>query len=97
MKPKTKFPPPGRFAAEVLAAGEVDLALSQPMEVIALASPSIQMQGLMPAELQDPPAFTFSVGVLSKAKEAQAGQALAKYLRSAEVASMLKARGMDPG
>jgi molybdate transport system substrate-binding protein len=59
MKPKTKFPPPGHFAAEVLAAGEVDLALSQPMEVIALASPTIQMQGLMPAELQDPPAFTF--------------------------------------
>jgi molybdate transport system substrate-binding protein len=97
MKPKTKFPPAGRFAAEVLAADEVELALSQPMEVIALASPAIQMQGFMPGELQDPPAFTFSVGVLSSAKEAVGSQALVNYLRSAEVASMLKAKGMDPG
>jgi hypothetical protein len=84
MKPKTKFPPAGRLAAEVLAAGQVELALSQPMEVIALASPAIQMQGLVPAELQDPPALTFSVGVLSRAREAEASQAL-------------KAKGMDPG
>lgn len=97
MKPKTKFPPPGHFAAEVLAAGEVDLILAQPMEVIALASPVIQIQGLMPAELQDPSAFTFSVGVLTNAREAQAGQALARYLRSPEAEVVLKTKGMDPG
>jgi molybdate transport system substrate-binding protein len=36
MKPKTKFPPPGGFAVEVVAKGAAALALAQPMEVLSL-------------------------------------------------------------
>jgi molybdate transport system substrate-binding protein len=53
MKPKTNFPPPGQFGAEVVARGDAELAISQPMEV--LTQPGSELVGLLPAELQDPP------------------------------------------
>lgn len=47
---KTKFPPPGQFAAAVVAQGGAEIAISQPMEV--LATPGVQLVGLLPAELR---------------------------------------------
>src|SRR5258707_8491822 len=35
MKPKTKFPPPGRFAAEIVANGGAEIAISQPLVVLS--------------------------------------------------------------
>jgi len=95
MKPKTKFPPPGQFGAEVVARGDAELAISQPMEV--LAQPGTELAGLLPAELQDPPNFTFSISVMSVAKERQAGQALIQFLSGPAAASVLKTKGMEPG
>jgi molybdate transport system substrate-binding protein len=95
MKPKTKFPPPGQFGAEVVARGDAELAISQPMEV--LTQPGTELAGLLPAELQDPPNFTFSMSLMSAARERQAGQALIQFLLGPDVASVLKAKGMEPG
>ena len=95
MEPKTKFPPPGQFGAEVVARGDAELAISQPMEV--LTQPGTELAGLLPAELQDPPNFTFSISVMSVAKERQAGQALIQFLSGPAAASVLKTKGMEPG
>ena len=35
MKPKTKFPPGDQFAVDVVARGEAEIAIAQPMEVLA--------------------------------------------------------------
>jgi molybdate transport system substrate-binding protein len=95
MKPKTKFPPKGQFGAELVAKGEAELAISQPMEV--LTQPGTELVGLLPAELQDPPNFTFSMSLMSAAKELQAGQALIQFLSGPAAAATLKAKGMEPG
>jgi molybdate transport system substrate-binding protein len=94
MKPKTKVPARGQFAVELVARGEAELALAQSME--ALGEPALELVGLLPPELQDPPGFTFSLGVLSAAKQQPAALALVEFISGPAVASALKARGMEP-
>jgi molybdate transport system substrate-binding protein len=95
MKPKTKYPPVGQFAVEVVARGEAEIAISQPMEV--LAQPGVELVGLLPPELQDLPNFVFSASVLAAAMEPQAAKALIRFLSGPAAAPVLKAKGMDPG
>jgi molybdate transport system substrate-binding protein len=95
MKAKTRFPPVGHFAVEVVAKGEAEIAISQPMEV--LGQPGVELVGLLPAQLQDPPNFTFSAAVLTTAKETAAAKALIQFLSGPASASVLKAKGMIPG
>jgi molybdate transport system substrate-binding protein len=94
MKPKTKFPPVGQFAVDVVARGEAEIAISQPMEV--LAQPGVELVGLLPPQLQDPPSFVFSASVLTAAKEPQAAKALIQFLSGPAAAAVLKAKGMNP-
>lgn len=95
IKAKTKFPPPGHFAVELVANGEVDVAIAQPME--ALLQPGVEIAGLLPAELQNPKNFTFVVGVMATAREPDAARSLIKYLVGPSVQSLLKTKGMEPG
>jgi molybdate transport system substrate-binding protein len=95
MKPKTKFPPVGKLAVDVVAGGEAEMAISQPMEV--LAQPGVELVGLLPPELQDLANFVFSASVLAAAKEPQAAKALIQFLSGPVAASVLRTRGMDPG
>ena len=95
LKAKTKFPPPGHFAVEVVANGEAEMAIAQPMEV--LAQPGVELVGLLPKELQDPPNFTFSASILVAAKQPQSAQALIQFLSGPAAAAVLKAKGMEPG
>lgn len=95
VKPKTMFPPQGHFAVELVAKGDVEVAISQPME--ALRQPGVKIVGLLPPELQDPPNFTFVVGQMATAKEPQAAHSLIQYLVGPAVQSVLKTNGMEPG
>jgi molybdate transport system substrate-binding protein len=95
VKPKTTFPSPGHFAVELVARGEVEVAIAQPME--ALLQPGVEIVGLLPAELQNPPSFTFAVGQISIAKEPDAARSLIQYLVGPVVQFMLKSKGMEPG
>jgi molybdate transport system substrate-binding protein len=95
LKSKTIFPKPGQFAVELVANGEADVAIAQPME--ALLQPGVEIVGLLPAELQNPASFTFSIGALANAREPAAARALIEYLSSAPVQSALKSKGMQPG
>lgn len=95
MKSKTKFPPVGHFPVDVVARGEAEIAISQPMEV--LGQPGVELVGLLPPQLQDPPNFVFSASVLVVAKEPQPAKALIQFLSGPAAASVLKAKGMNPG
>ena len=89
------FPKPGHFAVELVANGEAELAIAQPMEV--LLQPGVEIVGLLPSELQNPASFTFSAGELASAKDRTAAHALIEYIRSAPVQAALSSKGMGPG
>ena len=92
IKPKTKFPPAGQFAVDVVARGEAQIAISQPMEVFGKAG--VELVGLLPPELQDPANFVFSASVLVGAKEPEPARALIRFLLGPTAASAFRARGM---
>jgi len=94
MKSKTKFPPVGQFAVDVVARGEAEIAISQPMEV--LANPRVELVGLLPPQLQDLPSFMFSASVLVTAEQPEAGAAFIHFLSRPHAAAVLKAKGMNP-
>ncbi len=95
IKLKTKFPPPGHFAVELVAKGEAELAIAQPME--ALLQPGVSIVGALPSELQNPINFTFIVGQMAAAKQPEPAQSLIRYLVGPVVQSTLKSKGMEPG
>lgn len=95
IRPKTIFPKPGHFAVELVANGEAEVAIAQPME--ALLQPGVEIVGPLPSELQNPASFTFSAGEVANAKDRTAAHALIEYLRSAPVQSALGNKGMEPG
>jgi molybdate transport system substrate-binding protein len=93
LKSKTKFPRLGHFAVELVAKGEAELAIAQPME--ALLQPGVNIVGPLPSELQDPPNFTFTVGQMSMAKEPEVAHLLIEYLAGPTAQAQLKNRGME--
>lgn len=94
LRAKTRVPPPGHFAAELVADGRAEMAIAQPMEV--LAQPGVDLVGLLPDELQDPPNFTFAAGILVAARQPQPAQALIRFLSGPAAAAVFKAKGMEP-
>jgi molybdate transport system substrate-binding protein len=94
MRRKTKFPPIGQFAPGLVARGEAELAISQPMEI--LAQPGVEFVGLLPRELQDMRNFVFSAAILNGAKEPKAGKALMHFLAAPSSIAVLRAKGMEP-
>jgi molybdate transport system substrate-binding protein len=95
MRAKTRFPPEGHIAVELLERGEVALALAQPMEV--LAQPGVELVGLLPDELQAPADFTFSAAMMSPVQRSEVARAFLAWLHGPEAAAMLRAKGMIPG
>jgi len=66
----------------------------QPMDI--LATPSYDLVGWLPDELQDYNAFTWAAGVTANAKEPDAAKALIQFLSSSTAAAVIKKRGMEP-
>jgi molybdate transport system substrate-binding protein len=95
MKARAVFPPKGQFAADVVARGEAEIAIAQPMEV--LSQPGLELVGLLPNELQSPSDFTFSTSTLVSAPERQAGREFIQFLTGPVAASEFKASRMEPG
>ncbi len=94
MKPKTILIP-GAGAAEVVARGEAQIAVSQTIDLIRVAG--ADYVGPLPPELQNTTDFVFSAGVLTGAKEPEAAKALIKFLSRPDAARAIKAKGMEPG
>ncbi len=94
MRPKTILIP-GAGAAEVVAKGEAQIAVSQTQDLIRTAG--ADYVGPLPPELQNTTDFVFSAGVLVGAKEPDVARALLKFLSGPEAARLIKAKGMEPG
>ena len=92
MKSKLR-PQLGGDTAMAVVTGEAELVVSGTVTITAV--PGVQLAGSLPAELQTYVVFT--AGVSAKAKEAEAGRALLKFLTTPAAVAVFKARGLEPG
>ena len=81
--------------ADFAAHDSADIVISQPMEI--LAAPAYELVGWLPPELQDYERFTWAMGITATSKEPGAADALVKFLSAPAAASIIKAKGMEPG
>jgi molybdate transport system substrate-binding protein len=91
MKPKLK-PIPAGAGAEIVARGEADIIVLTMASIVNL--PGVELAGPLPAQLQSYIGFTAGIG--AAAKEPEAAKALVTFFTSEQVASLLKAKGMEP-
>jgi molybdate transport system substrate-binding protein len=94
MRPKTKLVPVAG-AAEVVAKGEAEIAVSQTIDLLRVAG--TDYVGPLPPELQNTSDFVFLAGILTGAKQAEAVKALIQFLQSPGAAGVVKAKGLEPG
>lgn len=92
VKPKLKQTPTGVFVGTIIASREVEFGVQQVSELSHF--PGIDYVGALPADIQS---YTmFSSGIIAGAKEAEAANALVKFITSPAAAGAYKKRGMDP-
>ncbi len=92
MKPKIRLQPGSVRAAASVADGEAEILMTLISEI--LPAPGVELLGPLPAKLQN--YVSFATGVSVQAKNPQAGKALIKFLTGPKVASVYKAKGMEP-
>jgi molybdate transport system substrate-binding protein len=92
MKPKTHYPPPSGNAGNLVVSGEAELAVQQEPEVMSVVG--VDMVGPLPAELNN--ITTYAAGSGAGTKEADAANALIRFLHTPEAAAVFKARGLKP-
>jgi molybdate transport system substrate-binding protein len=92
VKAKMRYPKPGHSAADLIAEGDVDFGIAQPMEILAKAG--AELVGPLPAELQDRELFVFSAGILRKSARPDAAKALIRFLTAPAATTAIRAKGM---
>ncbi|MFZ1195643.1 MAG: molybdate ABC transporter substrate-binding protein [Pseudolabrys sp.] len=92
MKAKTRHPPPSGNSANLVVAGEADLAIQQEPEVMSVAG--IDMVGPLPADVNNITAYAAGIGAGSQ--QADAATALIRFLHSPEAQAVFKAKGLKP-
>jgi molybdate transport system substrate-binding protein len=88
---KTKFPPAGGLTASFLPTGEVELAIQQTPELLAV--PGIEILGTLPGDLHM--VTVFVAGIEKTAAEPTLAKALVDFLRMPEAARVFRAKGLD--
>lgn len=83
---------PSGFTAELVASGEVELAVQQVSELLTV--PGIEVAGRLPAEVQS--VTTFSAGLFVSSSHSGAAMNFAAMLSSNESASIIQGSGLDP-
>lgn len=92
MKAKTKHPPPSGNSAHLVVAGEVELAIQQEPEVMSVAG--VDMVGPLPGDLNN--ITVFAAGVGAGSQQADAANALIRFLHTPEAQAVFKAKGLKP-
>ena len=92
MKAKTRHPPPSGNSANLVVAGEADLAIQQEPEVMSLSV--IRMPPLPPPYPNNTLAYAAGIGAGSQ--QADAATALIRFLHSPEAQAVFKAKGLKP-
>jgi molybdate transport system substrate-binding protein len=77
---------------ELIAKGEIEIGVQQIPELMDVAG--VEVAGPFPPEFQV--ITTFSAGLDAKAKEAEAANALIKFLSGPAAAKVYKSKGLDP-
>jgi len=93
VKPKLKQTATGVFVGSIIASGEVEIGFQQVSELSQYEG--VDYVGPLPAEVQN--YTTFSSGILSNAKQAEAARALVRYITSPAAGAVFRKRGMEPG
>ena len=93
VKPKLKQTPTGVFVGGLVASGEAEIGFQQVSELSHFAG--VDYVGPLPADIQQ--FTTFSSGIMAGAKEADAANALVKFITAPAAAAAFKKRGMEPG
>lgn len=91
MKPKTKYPPPGGFSANLLMTGEAELAVQQKPELLHVAG--VEVIGLLPGDLNV--VTEFAAAIMMGGKNGEAGKVLIKMLQSPEAIAIFRSKGLD--
>jgi len=91
IKPKSQIRP-GGLIAEVVVAGEAELAVQMVSELLSV--PGAELVGLLPAEINQ--TSMIAAGILSSTKQSEAARALIKHLATAAAAAVFKAKGLAP-
>jgi molybdate transport system substrate-binding protein len=91
MAPKTLLEQGSVRAAEKVASGQAELLITLVSEI--LPAPGVDLVGSLPARFQHPVSFATAVG--KSASNATAGKSLIACLSGPDVASVLKAKGME--
>jgi molybdate transport system substrate-binding protein len=87
---KMKFPPAGKYLADLVAAGDAELYTMQTSEL----PPGTELVGVFPGDLNN--VTVFAVGLITSASDTNAAGMLIKFLASQEVAAVYKAKGLYP-
>ena len=91
MKPKTKYPPPGGFSANLLMTGEAELAVQQKPELLHVAC--VEVIGLLPGDLNV--VTEFAAAIMTGNKNGEAGKALIEMLQSPGATATFRSKGLD--
>ena len=73
--------------------GGAEIGVHQFHELIPVAG--IELVGPLPGDLQE--TIVVSAAIMTGAKDAGASKALVNFLRTPEAATVIKAKGMEPG
>jgi molybdate transport system substrate-binding protein len=92
VKPKLKQTASGVFVGSIIANGEVEIGFQQVSELSQFEG--VDYVGPLPADVQS--YTTFSSGILSSAKEAEAARALVRHITSPQAGDVYRKRGMEP-
>jgi molybdate transport system substrate-binding protein len=93
VKDKTRHPPAGGNAANLVASGEAELAIQQTPEVMSASG--VDLVGALPGDLNKVTHFAADISATPTAKSS--AEAFVKFLTSPEAAKVFKARGLEPG
>src|SRR3984893_6268801 len=91
MKPKTKYPPPGGFSANLLMTVEAELAVQQKPELLHVAG--AEVIGLLPGDLNV--VTEFAAAIMTGNKNGEAGKALIEMLQSPGATATFRSKGLD--
>jgi molybdate transport system substrate-binding protein len=93
MKPKTVLHPNARAAGSLVANGEAEIGINLIQELMPL--PGVDLVGPLPGDLQN--TLVFTAAVVTGAKDTTSAKALIDFLKTPEAATVIKAKGMEPG
>jgi molybdate transport system substrate-binding protein len=92
MKAKSKLHDGSSFNAELVAKGEIEIAIQQISEIVTVQG--AELLGPLPGDLQL--TTVFATGIGTGAKEPAAAKEFIKFLSSPAAAVVIKAKGMEP-